>query len=150
MVRIPRKTIRPLDEVRVVLPRQFFNVLFGGVTWDRTKANFEFRWESSDLIFSVVVDGEHHGFKVSRNKAHGKIRILPLSGNDSSFYVYGWEEAAERIKNVIQAKRAGQLMATGEKVPISILCKNGVARRCKECDDLTCEQNKVVEKARQA
>jgi hypothetical protein len=138
-----------MGEMKVVLPRAFFTVLLDGVLWDKTKINFEFRWDADNLAFSVVVEGERHGFVISREKKHGKIRILPLNSGDFSFHAKSWEEAAAGVKNVIQAKRAGHLMATGEKVPISVLCRKEGIRRCAECDDMTCERNKVVQKARQ-
>lgn len=153
MGRVPGKTVRPLGEIRVVLPRRFFDVLFEGTTWEKDKIRFEFQFTHDGVSFRMILEGEVHSFVIARYRYHQKIRILSMAnvGKDgSSVYVKGWKEAAETVRNMIQSKRVGNLMATGEKVPISVLCRKDGIRRCHECDDLTCEHNKVIEKARQA
>lgn len=117
MVRIPGKTIRPLGEIRVVLPKRFFDVLFDGTTWERGKVRFEFQFDHDGMTFRMILEGEVHGFVIVRYRSHQKIRILPLSQGDKtgSVYVKSWTEAAETVKNMIQAKRAATLFATGEK-----------------------------------
>lgn len=118
MGRIPGKTVRPLGEIRVVLPRRFFDVLFDGTTWPRTDVHFEFQFTNGGMVFRMILEGEVHGFVIGRYKYHEKIRIYSLDHGtvvEPSVFVKSWTEAAKTVRNMIQAKRAATLFATGEK-----------------------------------